>query len=387
MIVVSPDLDAAVAGTSYNDQITATAWRDGLVVAANLAVLSWSFGWDATSDQIGQGRCTLVVGDPDGTLSPWSMDDPLGAGGSYVQLAWLSGMTGIRVPRGNWLIRQAEPAETWRYYKGGLLRVSGGATITLTLEEYLPAQAAKAAIDGDAPVAGATAIAELRRLTVDIGAVDATLAPADVTIPPQYAAWPQQRTDAMGDLLNMLGARSRIGGDSSFQVVPMAGVGPVWTVQGGETGVLIGSHRILNDNGVYNSMTSTNSSTNGAEPLVARAYVQDGPLRYGGPYGKVPGFHQATGTTQTEVAADAVAMLAAITNSGTVDLAVECLAHPALQLQDTVTLLTASVAGDQAVVGRIVAMDWASDSDKQMNLKVRVSTAALEAIAERVRRG
>lgn len=51
--------------------VTATAWRGGIVVAANLAVLAWGLAWDATGDQVSQGRPSLAIADPNGTLAPW----------------------------------------------------------------------------------------------------------------------------------------------------------------------------------------------------------------------------------------------------------------------------------------------------------------------------
>jgi len=427
VIITSPDLDAEVLGTSSQDVLTATAWRGGAVVAANLLVTSWSLTWDATSNQVQQGKATLVVADPDGTLAPWGMGDPLGPGGSRVQLAWTSGASGIRVPLGMWRIRSAQPSETWRSYvtqtdptgvivgdiwwpddiwgdtwpgelvwltSAALLRVSGGGSVTLSLEEDVTATAAICRIDGDAPVAGATALTEMQRLLLGMGAVDATLSPVDVTIPASYATWPEARTDAIGDLLDMLNAVSRVGGDGSLQVLPRAGVGPVWLIQGGDLGALIACDRQLNDTGVYNAATSKNATANGASPIVGHAYLSTGPLAYGGPYGQVPIFHQAIATTQDGVTQDAVSYLATVTNSGTVDLDVTCLAHPALQVHDIVILLAPTVAGDQPLTGRVVAKTWGSVpdgggvvSDKSMKLKVRVTTETLEMIAERARRG
>ena len=212
MIVTSADLDDEVLGTSNGDTLTATAWRGGKVVASGLDVLAASMSWDATGDQVSQGRLTLTVADPDGTLSPIGMGDALAPGGSRIQLTWVSGSSGMTVPRGWWRIRSAKPSETWRIYKGVPLKVPGGGSVALSLEEDVTATASLCRIDGDAPVAGATALTEMRRLLSEIGAVDATLSPADVTIPTSYAAWPESRLDAIGDLLEMLSARSRVGG-------------------------------------------------------------------------------------------------------------------------------------------------------------------------------
>lgn len=392
MIVVSDVLDAEVLATSVGDRLIVSAWRSGARVAPNLAVTAWSASWDATTDQVSQGRLTLEVADPEGTLAPWGMGDALAPGGSRVRLLWVSGSSGMTCPLGTWRIRSAKPSEWWRTLPGGSVSlVPGGGSVSLSLEEDVTATAALSRIDGDAPVAGASVLAELRRLLVDCGAVDATLAPADRTIPASYTAWPESRTDAVGDLLDMLGARSRVGGDGALQVVPMAGVGPVWTIQGGTGGALVSSDRELSDDRVYNAATSKTSSTDGSAPLVGRAYLTAGPLAWGGPYGRVPIFHQAIATSQDGVEADARSYLATTATSGTVDLSVYCLAHPAVQVHDVVTLVAPTVSGDQALTGRIVGKRWGSADGgvpaKSMTLTVRVSTETLEMIAQRARRG
>lgn len=390
MIVTSDDLDAEVLGTSTGDTFVATAWRGGRVVAANLDVTDCKLTWDASGDQVSQGRCSLTVADPDGTLAPWSAGDPLGFGGSLVQISWVSGLSGITVPRGWWRIRSAQPSESWRSYANGTIRISGGGSVTLSMEEAVTSAASICRIDGEAPTSGASVLAEMKRLLVDYGAVDTSLAPADVTVPVSYAAFPESRSDALGDLLDMLSARSRVGGDGALQVIPRAGVGPVWTIQGGETGALIAADRELNDTGVYNAATSRNATTDGASPLVGRAYLTTGPLAWGGPFGKVPTFHAAIATTPGGVQADAATYLETVTSSGTVDLAVTCLAHPALQVHDIVTIFAPTVGGDQALTGRVVAMSWGSAQgvvSKQMGITVRTTVDTLEMIAVRARQG
>lgn len=125
-----------------------------------------------------------------------------------------------------------------------------------------------------------------------------------MTLPASHTAWPESRLDALGDLLDMMSARSRVTGDGSLQVVPKAGVGPVWTIQGGNGGALITSDRELNDTGVYNAARST-TSPDGSLPPVGRAYLTAGPLvPMAGPFNKVPIFHQAIATTQAGTPAD-----------------------------------------------------------------------------------
>lgn len=393
MRVISADLDAEVAGTSQGDTLVVSAWRGGALVAANLLVSAWSLSWDASREV--QGQATLTIADPDGVLAPWGMGDPLGPGGSILSLAWVSGTTGIRVPLGMWRIRKAKPAEAWLVYgtQASPIRVSGGASVQVQADEDITASAVLCRIDGETVTAGATSYAEVIRLLRDYGAVDTTAAPAAVSIQPSYQAYPEDRMAAVSDLLDMALATYRVGPDGSLQVIPVAGVGPVWTIQGGESGALVQLERELSDAGTYNAATSKGTDPSGL-PLVGRAYTPSGPLAWGGPYGKVPMFHQAIGTTQAAVDADAATLLANQIAAGTVDLSVTCLAHPGVQPHDLVTVVAPTVAGDLPLVGRVVAMLWSSaQSDagttpgKVMVLTVRVSADSLAAVAAQVARG
>lgn len=452
MRLVSDDLDAEVAGTSAGDRWEAVAFRGGDLVAGPLTVLSFSAGWDAEREV--QGQATLVVDDPDGTLAPWGMGDALAPGGSRIQLTWVSGTSSIRVPFGLWRIRKSAPSERWVRYGGktataqvagsattitvdgdivtvdsdegtftipdayvttdaeagtftildgyatpsGFTEVTtstpvslihGGGTITLDIDEDVTATALMERIDGDSPTVNGSTIAEIRRLLRAFGAVDASDAPDDATIPTSYSDFPESRTDAIGDLLDMMKARARVGGDGSLQLVPRAGAGPVWTLEGGDGGVLIGIQRAMSDDGVFNAVTSKSTTTDGS-PLVGRARVDGGPLMFGGPFGRVPVGHEATSRTQAGVTADAAETLADIIEAGMVDLAVECMFHPGIQMHDVVTLVAPTVVGGQELNGRVVGLSVGSSGStpsKRMSLTVRVSTEVLEVIAGRVRRG
>lgn len=393
MRVVSADLDAEVAGSSQGDTLQVSAWRGGQLLAANLLVSAWSLSWDA-SRQV-QGQATLTIVDPDGSFAPWSLTDPAGPGGSRLSLSWVSGVSGIRVPLGMWRVRKSKPAEAWLVYgtQQTPIRVSGGASVTVQVDEDITASASMCRLDGETVTSGATSYAEIARLLRDYGAVDTTAAPTAVTIQPSYQAYPEDRMAAVQDLLDMAYATYRVGPDGALQVIPVAGVGPVWTIQGGESGALVQLERELSDAGTYNAVTSKGTDAAG-NALIGRAFITSGALTWGGPFGKVVAFHQAVGQTQDAVNADAATILAQQASAGTVDLTVTCLAHPAIQPHDLVTVVAPTVAGDQSLVGRVVAMSWSSaQSDagttpgKVMTLTVRVSTDALATVAAQVRRG
>ncbi|MFF2621306.1 hypothetical protein [Oerskovia jenensis] len=390
MRITSADLDAEIAGTTQGDRLEVHAWRDDVVVAKGLDVTSWTLGWDA--DRQVQGQATVTVADPDGSLAPWGMSDPLGPGGSRLQVTWVAGLSGTRVPLGWWRIRRPDPDETWLAYNlaGRSVRVAGGGSVTIQADEET-SSAVMSGLDAEV-VTAPTCLAEARRLLQDICPVVALPGVVDAPVPGSLV-YGDGRMDAVDDLLVVIRARYRMGPDRALEIVPAAGVGPVWTIEGGESGALIRALRPLSDAGVINGVIAT-STTAGGLPLVGRAYIHSGPLAWGGPYGRVTARVRSAALDQAGVDADAAADLASRVASGEVDLAVTCLTHPALQIQDRVTVIAATTAGELPLEGRVVGMrmtsatsDAGTTPSKTMSLTVRVSAEALEAVAARVRRG
>lgn len=394
MRVTSQDLDDRVAGTSAGDRLEAHAWRGGRVVAQDLLVASWSLPWDADRQIQGQGSFTIA--DPDGKLAPWSLEDPLGPGGSRLQLTWVTGgESPIRVPLGWWRLRASDPDETWRIGRKGdedVQRVAGGGSVTVQADEET-ATVVMDRLDAET-VTAPTCIAEVRRLLADIMPVFVDAGVTDAPAP-RSLVYGDSRMDAVEDLLSIVNATYRMGPDGSLQVVPVAGVGPVWTLSGGDDGVLIKVRRSLSDEDVYNAGISAGQDAAG-RPLVGRAYLESGPLAWGPdtPFGRVPIFHRAIAQTQSGVEADAKTLLRNRVAGGEVDLKVTCLTHPGIQIQDRVTVVAATTVGDAPLEGRVVGMTMRSATSeagttpaKAMELRVRVSTEALEAVAARVRRG
>mgnify|MGYP007022320592 CR=1 FL=1 len=454
MRVESDLLDAEVLGTSDKDHFEASVFRDGRLVAGPLKIGTHSFGW--SDDRQVQGQATVVVADPDGSLSPWGMGDPLAPGGSRMHLTWVSGTTGIRVPFGPWRIRTAHPSNTWRVYpqrtetvqipgtetgftvdeavvtvddeagtftvadgyvtvddEAGTFTVSdgfaeltgfteittivpahtvfGGGTVTLQIDEDVTATAGMEGTDGVAPKAGASVLAEAARLIQRFGAIDATYAPDDATVQASYAAYPKSLLDALDHLADMMKARLRVGPDGALQFVPLAGVGPAQTLQGGTGGALIGADRVLSDADVFNHFISTGTTADGRE-VVGRAFIEGGPLKWDGAFGRVPVRHQSTAQSLAGAVADAEAVRDEYMASGSIDLPVTCLAHPGRQIHDIVDLVVPTLAGDATLTGRVVGIVWNSvtvgdavTTGKSMDLTVRVSTDALEAVAAKVR--
>lgn len=421
MLTSSEDLDAEVAGSTVGDLIELYAWRGAdLAHPDPLGISSWSMTWDASRRVQGQG--TVVVADPDGTLAPWGMGDALAPGGSRLAATWVSGMSGTRVPWERWRIRGATPREQWRAftqgridpagtfpgaatfpnsetYPGGqpgvaglLRRVSGGGSVSVAFDDEMSSVVLER-LDGEGtPPVGATCVSELRRLLDGLLAV--SIAPDVTDRPvPSDLTYQESRADVVAALVAWLGCGYRMGQGATLEVVSLDETDPVWTIAGGPDGVLIDVTRALSDDGVYNGIRSTSQQPDKI-PLVGRATIDGGPLVWGGPYGRVIGYHNSASETQAGVDADAATELARMRAAGQVILPVECLSHPGLQLHDWVQVIAPTVAGDAGLTGRVVSIARSTTGSsggvvmaKRMSVGVAVSVEALEVVAWRVARG
>jgi hypothetical protein len=380
-----------VLGTSYGDRLEVSVFRDGVLVAERLDVVDWTMDWSYGRSAHGQG--TFVVADPSGDITPWAMTDPLGPGGSRLLVTYVFGVSGMRVPMGWWRVRRTIPNSAYRIYQtsDGPRRTWAGGSLSIRADE-ITCLIDMARLDAERPV-GPTCIEEVRRLVRDLMPVRVVGDVVDGPLP-SLLIYDDSRVSAVNDTLSAIDAEARAGADGSLEIVPRFGVGPVWDVHGGDSGVLINVSHALSDEGVYNAVISHGQTEEGAQ-IVGRAYITTGPMRWGGPFGQVPMFHNAIATSQAGVDSDAASMLANRVATGTVPIEVTCLTHPGIQIYDRLALLTPTVAGDIPIEGFVTHMTMSSarsDGDaaptpsKSMTLTLAVLDDDLAALAQRVNR-
>ena len=111
-------------------------------------------------------------------------------------------------------------------------------------------------------------------------------------------------------------------------------------------------------------------------PLIGRARRTDGPLRWGGPFGKVPIFRGANlATTQAQVNLDASTTLARITQMGDVPIQLETVLNPAIELYDQVMLELPNFPEPMILTGLVQRISWGASGGvmgKRMQLTVTV---------------
>lgn len=403
------DIDAtslqALNGSRTGDQITVWAWYAGnLAWPEPLQVSTWGMDWDGTRQL---QNLTLTIADPDGKLSPWMFEDPLGVGGTRLQVTYQIGGAGT-VNMGWYRVTQNTPAERWTAYvidnlgqvnpgspipkdKALVLELSA-ATVQVTGQDLAVEAANNRLLAPDSPQgASPTIMSEIARLldgivpvvtygTVNDRAVNKTLIYQD------------DRLNAVQDLCKRISCDYRMNGDGQFEVYPITKQDPVWTIAGGPEGVLVEVDRTQNLTGLYNvfvadgTMTANNQQT----PIRGIARITGGPMAAGGPHGTYPVFYQSTMlTTQAQCDGYAATMRDTQIKGLTTDLKVTCLPHPALQVGDWVTV-AAPVINQQVapLVGMVKTMGLQSSgtAPQAMTLTVECAYADVQLAFRKVNR-
>ena len=372
-------LDGLIGGTSITGRLHASAWRDNQLFHPDLPISSWALSWDA-GRQV-QGQATITIADQWGELAPWTLWDPLAPGGGALILSVT--YAGVRVPLGWWRIRKADADERWVWYRqpdGSYRSVPAGGSIRLEADEWT-AGPALCRLDAVAPDTTLTCLDEIRRLLHPwLGVIAPPYVWDDEPRVPDTLEYAENRLDAVDALLDVMGARARINGDGTLEVLPIEPGEPVWRIEGGPDGTMVSWSRTLSDDGIVNRVVTRGTGADG-RPLIARADLAAGPLAASGPLGVIPVFHDTELTTSGEVHDDADRMLTDVIEQATCDIGVECFTHPGIQIHDRVELAWPSTAGPgRGVEGDVVAMSMGSISGDSapaatMRLTVRAPTA------------
>lgn len=378
---------SALSGSRSGERLVAHVWYDGLLVAPDLDVTDWTLNSDGARQV--RTQVSLTVADPDGALAPWGVDDPLGVGGSKIQLVYVLSAT-ESVDLGWFRLSGSEPAENWMLKNAGtrVVWVSGGASIPVQADDLTAVAVADRLLAPQSPAQGATVLSEVKRLMQGIAPV--TVHP-DVVDRGVSAALviKRERMDAIEDLLTSISATHRMSGDGQLEVYPSAPGESVWEVAGGDDGVMVSIRRSQSSSDLYNAAVSEGATPDGRQ-LIGRAFETSGPLRWEGPHWRRPVFYSSPMlTTQAQVNADAKRLLSSQLQGRTVDLQVTCLPHPGLQPGDVVTVASPTVTGaEMALTGavRTINLRGGAGGPSPMTMTVECAYEDVQAVAAAIRR-
>ena len=359
----------ALGGSRPADTLMVWAWRDGsLVVPEPLQVVDWSDQDDAgEAVKVGR-RMSVTVADPDGTLGAWRFDDALGVAGTEFRMIYRVGGAGA-VTYAKLRVVSNEPSEVVDS------RVVDEYGLVVPDSELEPHKRRKFLVSGvvkleavdmtsnvdrdrfespQSPPAGATVLSEFRRLTarhfptvVDPGVTDAPVSTKTV--------WDRERLEACQDLLARVNARYRMGGDGECHVYPL-NTAPVWRVE--PNAGLVSVTRKQSIDGLYNRWVVEGKDAGTGDPVRATVSLDAGPLRYGGPHGRVPYFYSSEMITNYgQAVAYAASLRDKFLGSLAVELTVTTVPRPELQAGDRIEVGCPVSAGHVAYLpGEITSL-------------------------------
>jgi hypothetical protein len=364
-----------------------SAWRGGVRLERSLPVSAYQINWDA--ERRIQGQAVFIFADPHGTLWPRKLYDALAPAGSRLEIEYVFGATGTRVPLGVWRIRRTVPETYWQWRKLGenLVLLPGGGTVTVEADEETASLMLDRLDIGKRQPTKSTVLAEIEYLVADYMSVFAN-GVADRPLPASVE-YNDDRLATVVSQIERLGATFRMSPSGEMEIIPAEGVPVDWIIEPGDGGTLVRVEQSMDDRNLANAVTAFRQFTDddgNEHDLQGRSELTNGALAYGGAFGKVRVFRAANlATEQSQVQMDAETTLARITAAGDVPLTVDCLANPAIQLGDVVPLTKPMLGGVATVTGRVTAMTLTSRNgvmDKSMRIRLAVPHEQFENIGE-----
>jgi hypothetical protein len=156
----------------------------------------------------------------------------------------------------------------------------------------------------------------------------------------------RERLDACQDLVSPLNARYRMGGDGECHIYPRTSA-PVWRVEPGQG--LVSLSRRQSVDGLYNCWVVEGKDSADGRPVRAVVTLDSGPLRFGGPHGRVTYFYSSEMIESYEqAAAYGVQLRDEFLGSLAVEIDVRTTPRPELQAGDWIEV------GYPIAAGRVV---------------------------------
>jgi hypothetical protein len=196
------------------------------------------------------------------------------------------------------------------------------------------------------------------------------------------------RPEALSDLEQGNGAETYFtaDGDFVFDQKPGDSEPVVWTVDAGDTGVMVAANESLDRTGIYNGVLVKGQPAADQPPVSALAVYSDisSPIRWGGPFGKVALIADSTTVTDAAQAQASAESLLRLRLKQTRSLELTAAPNPALEAGDTIRVLFPDGRDEHHLIDA-VTVDLSTGAQRittrsQAALGIRI--AALEAGAE-----
>ena len=336
------------------------AWYDGELIYENVPILSGAVTFDSTRAIV--GSASIVAGSSDGSLAPTRWDSPLACYGSELHVR-----AGIVIPGGGtemfslgwYRIDSFDSQEWWRPYAtpdGAQIWTPQGVQVSNEASDRMSTLSDARFLAPTAPTSLASVLAEIRLLCRGIVDVEDFTSIADAAIP-KSITYEDSRVDAIQALAGVLGMTASMSPNGALQLTSSQASGPaVWAVSvaDDEAARLLSWSRKGDRAGLYNAVVTTGTNAAG-NPIQGVAQENNGPLRFGGPFGQVP-YARNNPLLTTDIAAtrDASTTLARVAGDQAVVIPVTCPPNAALLLGDVIDV----VLPDRTLTGPVQTMTF-----------------------------
>lgn len=327
MFPVSQKFQAAVR-TSHTALIRVEAWRDGAgQIIPDLAFSGGEVTLDGTTGGVRSTLTLPAARDQGGAL--WELLAPIGTEiVPYKGVRFIDGSTEF-VPLGVFGIDSQRES----------FGVDG--VLSLTAPDRF-ARVQRAKFLQPATTTGGAVAEAIRLATAAVSVAYTNTATSAATTKAQV--WDRDRDAAITELLKSAAAELFFdrGGLLVARNLPRLTSAPVWTVDAGESGVLVGADRARDRARTFNVVVALPENTDGVAPFAPQiAYDSDvnSPTYVGGAFGNVPFFYSSPLlTTAAQALAAATAILGRVTGLAA-QVTLESAVNPALDPGDVISVV------------------------------------------------
>lgn len=372
MFLIDDESRAALDGSRPSDELVVWAWFDGALAWPDpLQVVSWSRSGSAESSSKVQQQVKLTIADPSGELSPWRFDDVLGVAGTLLQVMYKVGGAGV-LNTGWFRVEDNAPDESFTRYtipEYGLVvpdspvrpherdrYVSSGSVVEVDAVDLTVFMDRDQIVVPESPQGTSpTILSEVRRLVKGYFPVAVADGVVDRAVSKQLIL-DGGRLEAVQDLLARINARYRMTGEGVMEIYPMAPGPIVWRVEPMAGLVKVGRSQSVD--GLKNVWLVTGKEDSLGRPIRAVASITSGPLRDGGPHGRVTETYSSEMITNYSQAIQyAETLKTRQMQSLAVKLSVETIPRPDLQSGDWIEVGCPVMAGHVAYFpGEIISI-------------------------------
>lgn len=369
MISVSSGLEKALSGGSFSSGYVADLIVDGDVMLEDIPLSPCEVTSDATANVVTQGSATITYTDQLGaSIVPADLSSWLSPFASFLDVSYrvaVGDQFSEKVLRGRLKITGVGDPNDRTIRRQGRT-VSVGSQVSVTLADLMHVTNREDFTAPTGPSSLGSVRAEIARLTgfpivTDVGVVPDALIPRSVT-------YRENRLQAVQDLAAVLGAYPYMDAAGGLALAPKVWGAPVATLQVGPEGTIFRADpEEMSDEGVYNQVVVTAHDADQAT-ILADAKVQSGPLRYGGPFGRVPYLVSSPYVkTADQARGYAASLLPEVSSLPAVAYTIQCAADPRLEVWDVVNVVTES----RSFTGRIEKITLPGTGFMSLRVQVR----------------